>query len=109
MTIPNSNLLIELSVTKFSNKKNIIKIIRKYSDRPIGQIYSELKIQKSIFEIELLKDQFYAGWKTLSFLVGDLLLVGASVKIIVNHEVVDLSFINKLKCKMTNIKRGDIY
>ena len=109
MTVFNNDLLISLTVTQFEHLKDVVKVVRSYSSRSMGEISSALKDGNAVFEILLVKTEFYNGWKNLYELAKELRDIKVSFVVSVNNQDVELKFLNELKKKATNIKREDIY
>ncbi len=103
------DLTVEIIVTQFGDRNDIVRLIRQYKKEPVSNISQALQVGGVIFTAYLLRERFFSGWKEVVSLIGDLAALDISYEICVNGELVDGEFPDRLESYISNIKRTDIY
>lgn len=103
------DLKIEIAVTEFDNRNEIIRLIRSYRKEPVGDISHALQVGDVIFAADLILEEFFSGWEDVTSIIEELNALNISYEIHVNGELVESEFIDRLRCHVSGIRRSDIY
>ena len=102
-------LNINVYIQDCSDSIKAIMVLRRHSKWPTGNLLKAIKNNSPVFTLQLLRKDFYSGWKDLYKLIEELEIHDLTFSIYVDNEKSGLAFIEELKTRVLNIKKEDIF